>query len=49
MNDVGDEEELEEKITLKRFWKKWTLLEHMLTKEQVLYSRTILRLSIPVP
>ena len=35
MNDVGDEEELEEKITLKRFWKKWTLLEHMLTKEQV--------------
>jgi hypothetical protein len=31
------EEELEEEeITLKGFWKKkWTLLEHLLTKEQV--------------
>jgi hypothetical protein len=32
------EEELEEEeITLKGFWKKkWTLLEHLLTKEQVI-------------
>jgi hypothetical protein len=32
------EEELEEEeITLKGFWKKkWTLLEHLLTKEQVM-------------